>query len=565
MYKVVYPLNGVYPDEPADVSIVIPLYKSYQVCQEQILRWTSDDLKTEIVYVDDKCPQKSKLAVCKAWDKRRDKSKHTVKLVLSKKNLGFGGACNLGAFNSKGKNIIFLNADTIVTPNWVTPIIELLNDNKVGVVGNLQIKDGGEWHGSIDSAGSEWSWESMNFLHIGRHIYHGKLLEKPMFPEDAPRDILEVAEREMVTGCCFGIRKKLFLEIGGFNPCYRIGYWEDSELCMSVKSMGYKVMFQPESVIYHKLHHAGCGKHPFAELNKNYFFNKWVDTGRIDKFIQAKRSIKPVKVRNILVQRNAAYGDVILAAAVVPAIKKIHPNSKIFFSTECGKILRGNPYIDHIIKDSEIHNHIFQLRYNLNLAYERRPNTNILQAYADEIGIHLEDCKIFIDQEPVPLPEKFIVIHAGKTAWAGRDWYADRFDEIAKRLIKNHKIICVGQGGDYPVSCDRDLRDNTSMQQLAYIISKAKLFIGIDSLPMHIAQAVNTPGVCFFGCIKPTTRIVRNNMKGVVARDLSCLGCHQNKYWPSLATTECVNGTLNCQEMVSVDQMWKEIECMLSV
>jgi GT2 family glycosyltransferase len=400
MTKLIYPVAGLYRDEPVDVSVIIPLYKSFAVIQEQIQRWVTDeDLKVEIIYVDDKCPQKSKRAVFKSWNKRRDHKKHLIKLVLSETNRGFGGACNLGADYARGKYLVFLNADTIVTPNWVAPMVELLQREDVGLVGNLQIKDGGEWHGSIDGAGSEWSWEHMNFFHIGRHIYQGKLLEEPYYPHNAPQDILEVGEREMLTGCCFAIRSDLFREIGGFNYHYRIGYWEDSEICMTLREMGYKVMFQPESIIYHKLHHSGAGQHPFAEANRNYFHNKWIATQRIDKFVKAKRNVKPVKVSNILVQREAAHGDVLVAAAVLPAIRKQYPSAKIYFATICPEALKGNPYLDHVINIAEKHQHIYQLRYNLDLAYERRPYTNILQAYADEVGVSIEDCKLFIEKE----------------------------------------------------------------------------------------------------------------------------------------------------------------------
>ena len=566
MESLIYPISGKYQKTSVDVSIVIPLYKSYRVVQEQIQRWTSDDdLSVEIIYVDDRCPDASKRSVFKTWNARRDRKKYLVKLVLADFNHGFGGACNLGVQYADGKHIVFLNADTIVTPNWIYPIVELLQDKTVGIVGNLQIKDGGEWHGSIDSAGSEWSWEQMNFMHIGRHIYHGKLLEKPFFPHDAPEDILKVGEREMVTGCCLSIRKELFEMIGGFNAHYRIGYWEDSEICLAARELGHKVMFQPNSVIYHKLHHTGSGTHPFATLNKTYFCNKWVDTQRIDPLVKAKRNLKPVKVRNILVKREAAHGDVMIAAAVLPPIRKKYPGAKVYFSTVCEEVLKGNPNVDCIIKESEIHKNIYQIRYDLDLAYERCPKNNILQAYAAEAGVPIKECELFLKQDPLgqELPGKYVVIHAGRTAWAGRNWHKERFEEIAKRVqAEGYSVVSVGRQGDHHVG-DVDLRGATTIQQLAWVMARAKMFIGIDSMPMNVAQAMDTPGVCFFGCVRPETRILRGNMKGIVAKHLDCLGCHQEKPG-SVATTECWKKTLDCENNVTVDDMWKEVLCCLN-
>ena len=59
-----------------------------------------------------------------------------VKLIKSLENLGFGGANNEAAKIACGKYIGFLNCDAAVTPNWLEPIVELLEkDNTVGCVG----------------------------------------------------------------------------------------------------------------------------------------------------------------------------------------------------------------------------------------------------------------------------------------------------------------------------------------------------------------------------------------------------------------------------------------------
>ena len=78
---------------------------------------------------------------------------------------------------------------------------------------------------------------------------------------------------------------------------------------------------------------------------------------------------------------------------------------------------------------------------------------------------------------------------------------------------------------------------------------------------MHVAQAVNVPGVVFFGSINPETRIIRENMKAVTADPMfvTCLGCHHEKFAPATTTTECKMKTLQCETGVSVEKMWKEI------
>lgn len=275
------------PNLKPDVSIIIPLYRSFNEIAHQIKSWdTSDDgLTKEIIYVDDKCPQESHNSAIASWSSRSIKP--VARMLLLSNNSGFSTACNEGANYAQGKYVLFLNADTTVTPNWIAPMYHLMeNNDKIGITGNLQLKDGDY----IDSAGSEWMWDNKTFEHIGRNVYNGKRLHKMMKLEDAPLDLLEVNERDMVTGCCLMMKKSLFDEIGGFDVQYRVAYWEDSDINMQVKSRGYKVFYQPNSRIYHKTNHSRAGLHPFIMDNARLFYERWVNNFRIDDLVKNKRA-----------------------------------------------------------------------------------------------------------------------------------------------------------------------------------------------------------------------------------------------------------------------------------
>lgn len=269
----------------------------------------------------------------------------------------------------------------------------------------------------------------------------------------------------------------------------------------------------------------------------------------------------------VLVRREAARGDVLVAAAVAPALKKKY-NCEIAFYTKCPSVLYGNKHIDYLGDSDDFLNRPFDIVVDLDLAYERRPDCNILQAYADVAGVAREDCELFIHCAPVNMPLflNYVVIHAGVTNWVGRNWHHDRMLELALKLHDHgFQIVCVGAGDDKFVPCDADVRNRATVHEVASIIQGAKLFIGIDSLPMHIAQAVKTPGVIFFGSIRPETRLLNENMKAVVARDLKCLGCHHRKPAPSTVTNTCETGTLDCENLVSVDQMFERISNLIPV
>jgi GT2 family glycosyltransferase len=285
-------------DNSVKISIIVPLFNSAYAIDQQIRNWDMSDtnISREIIYIDDGCPQKSAEVVIRSWEYiRAHKGISKIaypkgfnyrigKIIKLSHNSGFATACNIGAKHSKGEYLLFLNADCIPTPNWINPMLELMEkDESIGIVGNLQLKQ----DGTIDSAGSEWMWDSRSFEHIGRNIFNGQRLKKTMNMSNCPESILEVAEREMVTGCCFMIRKKLFEEVEGFDVNYRIGYWEDSDLNMKVRSSGYKVYYQPNSIVYHQTGHSGASGHPYVMDNARYFYNKWVNNGKIDSFVKA--------------------------------------------------------------------------------------------------------------------------------------------------------------------------------------------------------------------------------------------------------------------------------------
>jgi len=421
------------------------------------------------------------------------------------------------------------------------------------------------WHGTIDGAGSEWIWNSKCFVHLGRHSYERRLLTKPYSVRNAPAKMLCMGEREMVTGCCFMTRTDLFNEIGGFDQNYKVGYWEDSDICLTFRELGYKVMFQPASVIHHKLGHSGAAGHGHQDFNRNYFANKWINSNRIDPLVKDKRK-NQTPVKNILLNRKGANGDVLVAASVAPALKEKYPGCKITFATDCPEVLAKNPYIDQIAGSIDRTDRTFQIFYNLDMAYEYRANTNILKAYCYVVGVKPNRCKLYINCEnKFNLPKNYVVIHADTTAWVGRNWQLNKFNELAQRIRElGFSVVRVGKTLDKSINCDLNLCNRTSISQLAAVIEKANLFVGIDSFPMHIAQITNTPGVCFFGSIKPETRIYSPQMTGVFAENLPCLGCHHRK-GPCTSTSVCETVTLDCEKLVSVDDMWIHIEKKLNI
>ncbi|MBA2340485.1 MAG: glycosyltransferase, partial [Pyrinomonadaceae bacterium] len=81
------------------------------------------------------------------------------------------------------------------------------------------------------------------------------------------------------------VRKDLFERLGGFDARYAPAYYEDTDLCFGIRSLGFKVMYQPMSrVIHYEGITAGtdinAGFKRYQEINRHQFVEKWKETLR---------------------------------------------------------------------------------------------------------------------------------------------------------------------------------------------------------------------------------------------------------------------------------------------
>jgi GT2 family glycosyltransferase len=164
-----------------------------------------------------------------------------VRLVETGANLGFSGGNNVGAREADGELVVFLNNDTRVPPGWLKPLIHpCLEERDVVCVGSRIVS----WDGRI----LEFGGSSMNFAGYGFQEGHGSLHPDDCGPQ---REVLSVC------GAAMAIRRDVFLESGGFDEDF-FSFFEDSDLGWRLWTLGYRVLFAPDSVVYHR-HHGSWG------------------------------------------------------------------------------------------------------------------------------------------------------------------------------------------------------------------------------------------------------------------------------------------------------------------
>ena len=189
-----------------------------------------------------------------------------TKVIHTEENMGFTKACNMGAKIAAGEYLVFLNNDTLPRSGWLNALItEVEKDGKIGAVGAKLIYPNGklqEAGGIIFNDGTGWNF--------GRF-------------DDPKRDIYsESYEVDYCSGACLLVRKDVFWEIGGFDERYSPAYYEDTDLCFTLRKLGYKVVYCPRCEIVH-FEGATASKDPhqgfkrFQEINRKKFVEKWKD------------------------------------------------------------------------------------------------------------------------------------------------------------------------------------------------------------------------------------------------------------------------------------------------
>lgn len=257
--------------EKPKVSIIIPAYNQADYTYNTVFSIIESNPKTsyEIIIADDKSPD--------IQARELNKTIKNVKFFTNEENLGFTKNCNKGAKFASGEFVLFLNNDTFVVENWLDSLVELIESNdKMGMVGSKLVYPDGrqqEAGGIIWNDASGWNF--------GR-------LDNPMKSE-----YNYVKEVDYMSGASIMLSKKLWEEIGGFDERYAPAYFEDSDLAFEVRKHGYKVMFQPKSIVVHfeGISHGtdtGSGIKAYQVKNKEKFIEKWKNELEINQFSNAE-------------------------------------------------------------------------------------------------------------------------------------------------------------------------------------------------------------------------------------------------------------------------------------
>jgi GT2 family glycosyltransferase len=175
-----------------------------------------------------------------------------VNIISLKENLGFAKAMNIGIKEANSDIVIALNNDVIVQEDFILPLVShFYKDGNIFAVAAKMLL---------------WDRKTLNFGRaIGKFKFgvFRRTFQEPTIPTNTL----------YACGGAFAVDKDKFLKLGGFDE--DMIYWEDIDLCYRAWKQGYKTIYEPRSIVYHKFHGSyirKCGENGIRAISgENYF------------------------------------------------------------------------------------------------------------------------------------------------------------------------------------------------------------------------------------------------------------------------------------------------------
>jgi GT2 family glycosyltransferase len=180
-----------------------------------------------------------------------------IRIIRNNENGGFTKGYNDALKQIDSEYYVLLNSDIEVTENWIDPVIALMDSDKniaacQPKIRSFKNKDEFEYAGAAGGFIDK----------LGYPFCRGRIFQELEKDENQYDDATEIF---WATGACMFVRANIFHKLGGFDNDF-FAHMEEIDFCWRLKNSGYKVMYCPDSLIYH----VGGGTLPKKNPKKTY-------------------------------------------------------------------------------------------------------------------------------------------------------------------------------------------------------------------------------------------------------------------------------------------------------
>lgn len=213
-----------------NVSLIVPTYNGLALLQKHLPALLAADgiSEAEIVIADDGSADGTV-----DWLREHVPQARVVALET---NGGFSRACNAAIAAATGDVLVLLNNDVEVAPDFLAPLLQSLREDPSVFAVNARILLPGQ--GMLDEG------EKTGGFHNGVFYVDCR--------RDPARRSTVTAPTLYATACAAAYRRCMVDQLGGFDDLYSPCYWEDVDLSYRALKRGWKVLYEPRSVVYHQ-------------------------------------------------------------------------------------------------------------------------------------------------------------------------------------------------------------------------------------------------------------------------------------------------------------------------
>ena len=267
------------------ISVILPNFNGRGLLEKNIpsLFEALGDIDNEIIVIDD-CSSDDSVQFLK-------ETYPAIKVIPNEINLGFSATCNKGIKAAKLNLLCVVNTDVTFTPDYFTNMIREFDDTSLFAVKGDIVNYDKSFDDVINIDRTTTLYYKRGFLRFDTRT---PFTNRTVMTKKNPQFV--------ALGCCFVCNREMMLQLQGFDEIYSPFYWEDSDLARRAMRSGYKLLYLPESIVYHQAsstignYRSNTQRRLISNRNKFLFSWRHLDTQTFWK------SHVPTVVLNLLIR-----------------------------------------------------------------------------------------------------------------------------------------------------------------------------------------------------------------------------------------------------------------------